>query len=99
MGVSLDDILRLLGEHATDLKRMGVQELAVFGSTAAGTAREDSDLDFLVAFDEKTFDAYMDLKIFLEDLFHRRIDLVLKDTVKPRLKAAIEESAVHAPGL
>lgn len=97
--MALDDILRLLGEHADDFRRLGVRELAVFGSAAAGTAREDSDLDFLVAFDEKTFDAYMDLKIFLEDLFQRRVDLVLKDTVKPRLKAAIEESAVHAPGL
>lgn len=95
MGVSLNDILRLLGEHAEDFRRMGVRELAVFGSAATGTARDDSDLDFLVAFDEKTFDAYMDLKIFLQDMFHRRVDLVLKDAVKPRLKAAIEESAVH----
>ena len=49
--------------------------------------------------DEKTFDAYMDVKFFLEDLFHRPVDLVLKDAVKPKLRASIEESAIYAPGL
>lgn len=95
----LNEILRELNAHNDVLRNMGVRELAVFGSFARADALDDSDLDFLVDFEEKTFDAYMDLKFFLEDLFHRPVDLVLKDAVKPKLRASIEESAVHAPGL
>jgi hypothetical protein len=40
----------------------------------------------------------MDLKFFLEDLFGRKVDLVLADTIKPRLRERILEEAVHAPG-
>ena len=41
----------------------------------------------------------MGLKLFLEDLFGRRVDLVLKDAVKPRLREPILGTVVHAPGL
>lgn len=51
------------------------------------------------SFEKKTFDAYMDLKIFLESLFGRPVDLVLADAIKPKLRGPIPEDAVHAPGL
>lgn len=95
----LNEILRELNAHSDAMRLMGVRELAVFGSFARADALDDSDLDFLVDFEEKTFDAYMDLKFFLEDLFHRPVDLVLKNAIKPRLRASIEESAVYASGL
>jgi hypothetical protein len=41
----------------------------------------------------------MDLKAFLEHLFGCRVDLVLREAIKPRLRASILESAVYAPGL
>jgi hypothetical protein len=53
----------------------------------------------VVEFEAKSFDAYMDLKAFLEGLFGRRVDLVLAEAIKPRLRAAILNEAVHAPGL
>jgi predicted nucleotidyltransferase len=59
----------------------------------------ESDLDFVVEFEEKSFDAYMDLKAFLEQLFDVRVDLVLKDAIKPRLRERILGDALHAPGL
>ena len=81
-------------------KRFSVARLEVFGSAAGGRFEDSrSDLDFLVQLEKKTFDAYMDLKFYLEDLFQRPVDLVLKDAIKPRLRAAIEESAVYAQGL
>ena len=43
--------------------------------------------------------AYMDLKLFLEGLFDRPVDLVLADAIKPRLRSPILEDVVHAPGL
>jgi predicted nucleotidyltransferase len=41
----------------------------------------------------------MDLKFFLEELLDRRVDLVLRDAVKPRLREPILSEAVHAAGL
>lgn len=71
----------------------------MFGSWARGSAGEASDLDFVVDFEAKSFDAYMDLKAFLEGLFGYRVDLVLADAIKPQLRAAILNEAIHAPGL
>src|SRR5512136_21300 len=52
------------------ISRYGVERIGVFGSQARGEGRSKSDVDVLVKFkvDEETFDHYMDLKFFLEDL-------------------------------
>ena len=99
MDLGTSEILRTLEVHAPALRRYGVRSLGLFGSRAQGTARTESDLDFVVEFNVKTFDAYMDLKAFLEQLFGVRIDLVLKDAIKPRLRERILSEALHAPGL
>ena len=62
----------------------GVRRPGSFGSTVRNEATDASDLDFLVEFREKTFDAYMDLKTLLERIFDRPVDLVLPENVKPR---------------
>ena len=63
---------------------------------ARGEGKETSDLDFLVEFESgyETFDNYMELKFFLEDLFHRKIDLVTVEALRPQMKAAILEEVV-----
>jgi len=94
-----DDILGRLAENRDKLRRLGVRRLALFGSAARGSEGEPRDLDFLVELDKKTFDAYMDVKAFLEELFGRPVDLVLEDALKPALREGILEEAVHAPGL
>ena len=99
MALSTHEILHRLEQNAPVIRRYGVRSLGLFGSGARGTARQDSDLDFVVEFETKSFDAYMNLKEFLEGLFGRRVDLVLADAIKPRLRATILEEAVHAPGL
>jgi predicted nucleotidyltransferase len=92
-------ILGLLKANESHIKSFGVRSLGLFGSFAHGDNTESSDLDLVVEFDKKTFDAYMDLKLFLESLFDRPVDLVLADAIKPRLRGPILEDAVHAPGL
>ncbi len=99
MTKSAEDILDAIERHRQEIARFGVRRLALFGSSLRGEQTPDSDLDFIVEFDAKSFDAYMGLKEFLETLFGRRVDLVLADAIKPRLRPAILEEAVHAPGL
>jgi predicted nucleotidyltransferase len=99
MTMSAHEVLRIIEENAPAIRALGVRSLALFGSAARGAAREDSDLDFVVEFDAKTFDAYMDLKALLEQLLGRRVDLVLRDALKPRLRESVLSQALHAPGL
>lgn len=92
-----EEVLRLLADHKDDLQRFGVKRLALFGSVARGEARPDSDVDVLVAFEGRaTFDRYMDLKLWLEDLLGRRVDLVTERALKPRMRSQIEREAVYA---
>jgi len=94
-----EDILKILGENREAIRGHGVRRLGLFGSYAQGKGAQTSDLDFVVEFETKSFDAYMDLKAFLEALFGSQVDLVLADAIKPRLRATVLEQAVYAPGL
>lgn len=97
--MSREEIFRLLDEHREALRRFHVRRLGLFGSAARGELRPESDLDILVELDEKTFDGYMDLKFFLEELLGRKVDLVLKEAIKPALRSRILEETVCAEGL
>ena len=94
-----EEILGVLSANEAKIKSFGVQSLSLFGSSARGEDTPESDLDFVVEFEKKSFDSYMDLKFFLEELFERPVDLVLADGIKPRLRVAILREAIHAPGL
>lgn len=79
-------------------KKYGVKKIGVFGSFARGEGKEGSDVDILVDFKNgcKTFDNYMELKFFLEDLFSRSIDLVTMEALRPQLKDDILQEVVYA---
>ena len=78
---------------------LSVRSLSLFGSAVREEASEGSDLDFVVELEELTFDNYMDLKFFLEDLFDCNVDLVIKEDIKPLLRQRILEEMVHVPGI
>ncbi len=90
------DVLRI---HHAKLRDFGVRRLGLFGSAARGETTEDSDLDFLVELDPKTFDAYMDVKELLERVFQRRVDLVLAEALKSQLRRRILQETIYAEGL
>jgi predicted nucleotidyltransferase len=94
--LSLDEVLRRLHENSDRLSALGVLKLGVFGSIVRGEQHAGSDLDFLVELDRRTFDRYMDLKLFLEDLFGSRVDLVLADRIRPELRDRILGELVDA---
>ena len=92
-------ILKTLESHRSKLQGWGVRKLGLFGSYQRGTAKPDSDMDFLVEFESPSFDVYMDTKFFLEDLFHCNIDLVIESNIKPRLRPYILNEVVYVSGL
>jgi predicted nucleotidyltransferase len=89
-------VLQQLEDNRDKIRSLGVKRLGLFGSCARGEATQSSDLDFVVELENETFDAYMDLKEFLEELFHCSVDLVLIDAIKPRLRETILGEAIYA---
>jgi uncharacterized protein len=77
-------------------ERFTVKRIGVFGSCVRGDEKPESDVDIIVELAEPTFDHYMDLKFRLEEILCRPVDLVIADTVKPRLKPVIEQEVVYA---
>ena len=99
MSRSENPILDTLNTEMETMKsRFGVRTIGLFGSHARGEADRTSDIDILVEFDEPTFDRYMDLKFFLEDLLGAEVDVVLADTIKPRLIPYILKEVIYAEG-
>ena len=94
--LTFKEIINVINAHESELQKFGVKKIGIFGSFVRGDATNDSDIDFLVELEHKTFDNYMDLKFYLEDLFDRKIDLILSDTLKPRLRSSIEKEVVYA---
>ena len=91
-------ILETIKRHADELDAYGVKKVGIFGSYATARQNSKSDIDVLVEFDRgnKTFDNYMDLKFFLEKLFHKKIDLVIKEALKSRLKNKVLSQVRYA---
>jgi predicted nucleotidyltransferase len=98
MNQQKDEILQTLIRHKDAIRALGARRLGLFGSQVRGEASSHSDLDFLVEFEPgaKTFDGYMDLKEFLEELFGRKVDLVVSEGLKPRLREGILRETVYA---
>jgi len=99
MRLTQEEILMVITDNRDAIRACGARRLALFGSAVRGEAVEGSDVDFVVELERKTFDSYMDLKELLEKLLGCPVDLVMVESIKPRLRASIERDLVHAPGL
>lgn len=77
-------------------ERFGVTRLALFGSTARGEARPDSDVDVVVGFDGSATSArYFGVQFYLEDALGCAVGLVTEKAMRPELNPFIEREAVN----
>jgi predicted nucleotidyltransferase len=91
------DALKVLKEHENEIqRRFGVKRIGIFGSYARGEEKEKSDVDVLVEFAEPSFDNFMDLVFFLEDLFGKEVDLVTTRSLSPYIAPFVEREVVWA---
>ncbi len=90
-------ILDRLNAEAPGLRRKyGVRSLALFGSMARGDDREGSDVDVLVTFEgPATFRGYMGLKLDLEEVLGRPVDLATPDMLRPEIRPGVERDLMH----
>ena len=67
-------------------KQFKVKEIGIFGSVVRGGDKETSDVDILVEFEEPIgFFKFLELEEYLTDLIGRKVDLVSKKALKPRI--------------
>ena len=86
-----NEIEQKLGKKKAYIKKtFHVKKIGIFGSFIRGEQTPKSDIDLLVEFEKghKDFFNYIRLKYYLEELLERKVDLVMKNAVKSRLKKA-----------
>jgi predicted nucleotidyltransferase len=84
---SLEKILEVLRQQIPMLaERYNVETLEVFGSYVRSEQKKDSDLDVLVTFEEDpSLLTYIAIENYLSDLLGIKVDLVMKDSLKPKI--------------
>lgn len=70
-------------------ERYFVKKIGVFGSYGRNEQREDSDIDLIVEFSKPVGLKFIDLKLYLEEILNRRVDLVTPNALKPQIKEQI----------
>lgn len=86
-----EKILKKLGELKQELKtKYKVKEMGLFGSAVRGELSKTSDIDILVEFEEPIgFFKFLELEEYLEARLGRKVDLVSKKALKPRIGSYI----------
>lgn len=83
------------------LKSQGVVKAAIFGSYARGDTKKNSDIDLLIEYGErKSLLDLVGLKLDLEDMLKRKVDLLTYGCIHPLLKDIIlkEQKIIYEKG-
>jgi predicted nucleotidyltransferase len=93
-----EEVLNIIKNHQKEIRDLGVKRYGLFGSFARGQTTEQSDIDILVEFEpgQKTFDNFMKLAFFLEDLLGREVDLVTAESLSPHIGPHILKEVEYA---
>jgi len=86
-----NEILEILRTHKSLLKKYKVIRIGLFGSHSRSQSNDESDIDFIVDFEEKSFDNFIELAFDLEDLFGRKVDLLTEKGISPYILPYIND--------
>ncbi len=92
------EIEQTLAEHKDILRKYRVKSIALFGSYVRNEQRPESDIDFLVEFEENTYDNFISLVYSLEDLFNKSVTVVSEQDLSPYIKPYVLKEAEQLEG-
>jgi predicted nucleotidyltransferase len=93
-----DFILQTLAAHKLQLAGFGVNQIGLFGSYVRHEANENSDIDLLVDIrkDKKTFNNFLSLNYYLEELFGKKVELITTQSLSPFIGPHILKTVEYA---
>lgn len=93
----IEQIIIKLRENKPALKNnYGVKALGVFGSYLKNAQKKGSDVDILVEFEEPiSLLKYLALEQQLSKLMGKKVDLVMKSALKPRIGEEILKEVIY----
>lgn len=96
--MTLDEALAKLRAAKPLLDRYGVARVGVFGSTARGEARPDSDVDVLVEFAGDTHPGldFFNLRNDISEIFNLEVDLVTPDNLHRVMRDRVLAEVAYA---
>lgn len=92
------EAIEKLKAQADAIRALGATSLYLFGSVARDEASAGSDLDLFIDHDRERRFSLIDLvgiKLHLEDELLAEVDVTTRDSLHPRLKNEIENSAIR----
>jgi uncharacterized protein len=97
--IALEEIQTTLYQHLPEVQqKYHVRRLGIFGSFVRGEQTENSDIDLLVEFDPNVHFGlltFCQLEKDLSELLKRKVDLVMKDGLKPKLGERILQEVIY----
>jgi uncharacterized protein len=92
-----DEAIGRLKAHEAELKRLGVERLYLFGSTARGDATESSDVDLFFDYEKGKFGLFelMDVKEYAAGILGRPTDIITRDSLHKAIRQRVEATAVR----
>ena len=91
---TLEDIRRLRPQIMALARKHRARQVSVFGSCVRGEMRADSDIDFLIDFDEEySLLDHAGLLVSLEDLLGCNVDVVPRRALRPFLRDTVINEA------
>ena len=94
--MTCDDAITVIRRHESELKQLGVASMSVFGSTARGERRSDSDVDVAVSLADDVrglaaFGCLAAVQARLANLLGTEVDVVREPTIPGAMRAAIQQ--------
>lgn len=92
-----DAVIAMLRAHEAELKQLGVEHLYLFGSTARGEAREDSDVDLFFDHERGKLSLFdlMEVKERAARILGRETDIMTRHSLHPLIRDRVEASALQ----
>lgn len=97
MVTNTSDILELIDARKSDIGRLGIIKVGLFGSFSRGEQNQESDIDLLVEFDKnkKNYQNYMNFIKLAENLFGREVEVVTPESLSPYIAPYIKKEVKY----
>jgi predicted nucleotidyltransferase len=92
----MDNTINILKQHKEHLfNKYPITNMALFGSRSRDDFKEDSDVDILIEISGKMGFEFLHLNYELEEILHKKVDLISKRGLKPAFINFIEQDLIY----